>query len=238
MVVMRVMALLYLGASPVYYDFEQEYYLSPVVAPDWMLEKFPKTFFLTGEKDPLVDDTVIFAGRLRKVKEARRNAIIRQRAERQKEKEMSQVNVEEGYSTDRETVPKRIDTKKFKVGVRIKDNEEELDFKEMKNTENLNGHSVKDKPNSSTNIVEEEEGEDLDQQWVRVKILEGISHAFFNMYTFLPEARQAVELTSDWFKELISNDAEEREFEIGSVAEEDVVKRRLNELANVHLGDK
>jgi hypothetical protein len=35
-----------------------------------LLGLFPKTYFLTGERDPLVDDTVIFAGRLRKVKEA------------------------------------------------------------------------------------------------------------------------------------------------------------------------
>ena len=127
---MRAMALLYLGTSPVQYDFEQEHYLSPVVAPDWMLEKFPKTFFLTGEKDPLVDDTVIFAGRLRKVKEARRKTIIKLREERNREGKMAQVHVETGYTADRDALPKENKSKKFKVGVRIKDNEEELDFRE------------------------------------------------------------------------------------------------------------
>jgi acetyl esterase/lipase len=66
---MRAMIILYIGPHnrP---DFSQDYLLSPVLAPDALLARFPKTYFLTGERDPLVDDTVIFAARLRKVKEA------------------------------------------------------------------------------------------------------------------------------------------------------------------------
>lgn len=66
---MRAMIILYIGPHnrP---DFSADYLLSPVLAPDALLEHFPKTWFLTGERDPLVDDTVIFAGRLTKVKEA------------------------------------------------------------------------------------------------------------------------------------------------------------------------
>lgn len=66
---MRAMIILYIGAHnrP---DFSQDYLLSPVLAPDALLADFPKTYFLTGERDPLVDDTVIFAGRLRRAKEA------------------------------------------------------------------------------------------------------------------------------------------------------------------------
>lgn len=66
---MRAMILLYIGPhnSP---DFSSDYLLSPVLAPDALLAHFPKTWFLTGERDPLVDDTVVFAGRLTKVKEA------------------------------------------------------------------------------------------------------------------------------------------------------------------------
>ncbi|KFX99893.1 hypothetical protein V490_01590 [Pseudogymnoascus sp. VKM F-3557] len=64
---MRSMILLYIGPNnrP---SFADDYYLSPVLAPFSLLEKFPKTYFLTGERDPLVDDTIIFAGRLRKAK--------------------------------------------------------------------------------------------------------------------------------------------------------------------------
>ncbi|PKS11765.1 hypothetical protein jhhlp_001058 [Lomentospora prolificans] len=66
---MRAMIILYIGPHnrP---DFSSDYLLSPVLAPDALVAHFPKTWFLTGERDPLVDDTVIFAGRLTKVKEA------------------------------------------------------------------------------------------------------------------------------------------------------------------------
>ena len=66
---MRAMIILYIGPHnrP---DFTQDYLLSPVLAPEDLLARFPKTYFLTGERDPLVDDTVIFAGRLRRAKEA------------------------------------------------------------------------------------------------------------------------------------------------------------------------
>lgn len=67
---MRAMIILYIGPHnrP---DFSQDYLLSPVLAPDSLLALFPKTYFLTGERDPLVDDTVIFAGRLRRAKAAK-----------------------------------------------------------------------------------------------------------------------------------------------------------------------
>lgn len=64
---MRAMIILYVGPHnrP---DFKTDFLLSPILAPDAILANFPKTYFLTGERDPLVDDTVIFAGRLRQAK--------------------------------------------------------------------------------------------------------------------------------------------------------------------------
>ena len=62
--VMRAMALMYLGSSPLPIDFSTDHYLSPIVASDELLSQFPRTFFVCGEKDPLIDDTVIFASRL------------------------------------------------------------------------------------------------------------------------------------------------------------------------------
>ncbi|KAL8827778.1 MAG: hypothetical protein Q9170_006873, partial [Blastenia crenularia] len=64
---MRAMIILYVGphSRP---DFSTDYLLSPLLAPEALLAKFPKACFLTGERDPLVDDTVIFAGRLRQAK--------------------------------------------------------------------------------------------------------------------------------------------------------------------------
>ena len=69
---MRAMIILYIGPHnrP---DFSTEYFLSPVLAPEAILAKFPKTYFMTGERDPLVDDTVIFSGRIRAAKEMAAN---------------------------------------------------------------------------------------------------------------------------------------------------------------------
>ncbi|PLB47781.1 putative lipase [Aspergillus steynii IBT 23096] len=65
--IMRALIILYIGPHnrP---DFSTDFLLSPVLAPDALLSRFPKTYIITGERDPLVDDTVIFAGRLRQAK--------------------------------------------------------------------------------------------------------------------------------------------------------------------------
>ncbi|KAI5282105.1 hypothetical protein KEM52_003777, partial [Ascosphaera acerosa] len=70
---MRAMIILYIGPyhRP---DFASDYLLSPILAPDVLLARFPRTYILTGERDPLVDDTVIFAGRIR---QARARAVKR-----------------------------------------------------------------------------------------------------------------------------------------------------------------
>ena len=64
---LRAMIILYIGPynKP---DFSTDFLLSPLLAPEALLARFPKVYMLTGERDPLVDDTVIFAGRLRQAK--------------------------------------------------------------------------------------------------------------------------------------------------------------------------
>ncbi|GAA5808805.1 hypothetical protein MFLAVUS_002202 [Mucor flavus] len=122
---LRAMAILYLGphASP---DFESDYLLSPVYAPEDLLAQFPQTYMMCGEKDPLVDDTVIFAGRIRQAKRKYRQ-----------------------------------------------DNPLDENF-----------------PSGDG---------------VRVKFLEGMSHAFLQMMPFLPEAHQAAKTIGDWIIELSEN---------------------------------
>lgn len=73
---MRSMAILYLGDSPYPPNFQQDYYLSPIVAPDALLARFPPTVLICGEKDPLVDDTIFVAARLRDVKSKMRAEYI------------------------------------------------------------------------------------------------------------------------------------------------------------------
>ncbi|KAK7005743.1 Alpha/Beta hydrolase protein [Favolaschia claudopus] len=68
---MRAMAILYIGPhrNP---DFATDYHISPILAPPHILAQFPPILMQCGEKDPLVDDTVIFAGRVREAKRARK----------------------------------------------------------------------------------------------------------------------------------------------------------------------
>nr|GAT43008.1 predicted protein [Mycena chlorophos] len=68
---MRAMAILYIGPhrNP---DFATDYHLSPILAPSRLLAQFPPILMQCGEKDPLVDDTLIFAGRVREAKRARK----------------------------------------------------------------------------------------------------------------------------------------------------------------------
>lgn len=84
---MRAMIILYIGPHhrP---DFNTDFYLSPVLAPDALLARFPKTYIITGERDPLSDDTLIFAGRLRQAKQHH----FRERQELGLEKSQRQFN--------------------------------------------------------------------------------------------------------------------------------------------------
>lgn len=68
---MRAMAILYIGPhrNP---EFDTDYHLSPILAPAHLLAQFPPLLMQCGEKDPFVDDTVIFAGRVREAKRARK----------------------------------------------------------------------------------------------------------------------------------------------------------------------
>lgn len=70
------MAILYIGPkeNP---DFETDYYISPILAPEKLLAQFPRVFLISGEKDPFVDDTVILAGKIRQAKRVRREEVRR-----------------------------------------------------------------------------------------------------------------------------------------------------------------
>ncbi|TCD71587.1 hypothetical protein EIP91_007334 [Steccherinum ochraceum] len=71
---MRAMAILYIGPhrNP---DFAHDYHLSPLLAPFHLLAQFPPLLMSCGEKDPFVDDTVIFAGRVREAKRSRKREL-------------------------------------------------------------------------------------------------------------------------------------------------------------------
>ncbi|GAA5911378.1 hypothetical protein JCM8208_005235, partial [Rhodotorula glutinis] len=72
---LRAMALLYIGPrnAP---DLHSDFHISPIFTPPHMLARFPPVYMSCGERDPLVDDTVIFAGKLREAKEARKLELV------------------------------------------------------------------------------------------------------------------------------------------------------------------
>ncbi|GAA5910470.1 hypothetical protein JCM6882_007363 [Rhodosporidiobolus microsporus] len=71
----RAMALLYIGPrnAP---DLHSDYHISPIFTPPNLLAQFPPVYISCGERDPFVDDTVIFAGKLREAKEARKMELL------------------------------------------------------------------------------------------------------------------------------------------------------------------
>lgn len=75
---MRAMAILYIGGrrQP---NFDEDYLLSPITAPDNLLAELPPVLFICGEKDPICDDTVVMAGRIREAKLAKQLDIKRRR---------------------------------------------------------------------------------------------------------------------------------------------------------------
>ncbi|KNE55423.1 hypothetical protein AMAG_17778 [Allomyces macrogynus ATCC 38327] len=80
---MRALALLYAGPSPVPFDLQSDYHLSPILTPEALL-------------DPLVDDTIIFAGRLR---DAKQRAWRRDSGKpRPRDQDVAEVTILEGVS--------------------------------------------------------------------------------------------------------------------------------------------
>ncbi|GAA6039496.1 hypothetical protein JCM8097_009581 [Rhodosporidiobolus ruineniae] len=67
----RAMALCYIGPRNCP-DLHSDYYISPIFTPPHLLAQFPPVYISCGERDPFVDDTIIFSGKLREAKEARK----------------------------------------------------------------------------------------------------------------------------------------------------------------------
>ncbi|KAJ3271564.1 hypothetical protein HDV01_006526 [Terramyces sp. JEL0728] len=75
---------------------------------------------------------------------------------------------------------------------------------------------------------------------VKVKVLPGMSHAIFQMTSFLPEAKQAVRLTTDWITGMFNEIPSEENPEITSmiisemneICEKSVFLRRRNSMAS------
>ncbi|KAG0345037.1 hypothetical protein BG004_004015 [Podila humilis] len=66
---MRALMVMYIGGDPTL-DHKTDYLVSPIHTPDSILAQYPRTYIITGEKDPLVDDSIIFMAKMRRAKRA------------------------------------------------------------------------------------------------------------------------------------------------------------------------
>ncbi|KAG0041755.1 hypothetical protein BGZ83_001356 [Gryganskiella cystojenkinii] len=66
---MRGLMVMYIGGDTTL-DHKSDYLVSPIHTPDHILAQYPRTYIITGEKDPLVDDSIIFMAKLRQAKRA------------------------------------------------------------------------------------------------------------------------------------------------------------------------
>ncbi|KAF9179788.1 hypothetical protein BGZ51_006584 [Haplosporangium sp. Z 767] len=66
---LRALMVMYIGGDPAL-DHKSDYLVSPIYTPDHILAQYPRTYIIAGEKDPLVDDSIIFMAKLRKAKRA------------------------------------------------------------------------------------------------------------------------------------------------------------------------
>ncbi|KAF9398993.1 hypothetical protein BGX21_006950 [Mortierella sp. AD011] len=66
---LRALMVMYIGGDTTI-DHKSDYLLSPIHTPNHILAQYPRTYILSGEKDPLVDDSIIFMAKLRRAKRA------------------------------------------------------------------------------------------------------------------------------------------------------------------------
>ncbi|KAJ2386354.1 hypothetical protein H4S02_003899, partial [Coemansia sp. RSA 2611] len=171
---MRAMVIMYVGpnARP---DFRSDYYLSPVVAPPSLLARFPPTYFLCGEKDPMVDDTVLFAARIRRAKrhdDAGDDAIGEQRGSALYRRRHSQPRLR--------TAPTQ-----FFVGSANASEDEDAKPQRLPQSLRMTQFKASDDP------------------LIKVKLVAGMSHGFLQMYSLLPEARRVTDMVGEWLLELL-----------------------------------
>ncbi|ORX99921.1 alpha/beta-hydrolase [Basidiobolus meristosporus CBS 931.73] len=202
---MRAMAILYVGPNQTP-DFQHDYLLSPVVAPDELLAQFPKVYLLCGEKDPLVDDTVIFAGRIR---EAKRK--VWREAKRQRDIDDARDSSMSGFSfrpdrrsnTDLQSFSSKFAMSPATTSNLSTDSASTTDPTKftpeyLRNSSNPTLRKI----SSFVNTDFLNDREFVEEKMVEVKILQGISHAFLQMLPIFPEAKGVISGLSEWTKEI------------------------------------
>lgn len=205
----RAMALLYLGSHSTH-DPSTDYYLSPVLTPDEVLMEFPRVWLMCGEVDPFIDDTVIFAGRVREA--------IRQKME-------AGDDDTDASGDNRSSIGNSSPPFKPTLGQNLPAEMTDLEAiltEKVPEKQSILGTIYKQtfgtlfrSGNKSPVLSSPEEADDeyefddpygdVDKDpfnYVTVKIYAGLSHAYLQMLLMLPESKHAIKLSGDWLCEI------------------------------------
>ncbi|KAJ2673827.1 hypothetical protein GGI25_004574 [Coemansia spiralis] len=201
---MRAMIIMYIGPNqrP---DFRTDYYLSPIVAPDHLLERFPPVYFMCGEKDPMVDDTVLFAARISRAKtQQQQEQKVSGQADKEKENSSSGLSHLLGKKPEyheykgsrlysrRHSQPKPTS---FYIGSTDVSDDEDYHSSKHPLPKSLRMSNIKPSRFATTN--------NSSGPVIKVKLVAGMSHGFMQMYSLLPESKQVADTLGDWLTELL-----------------------------------
>ncbi|KAJ2062474.1 hypothetical protein GGI17_002366 [Coemansia sp. S146] len=204
---MRAMVIMYIGPNgrP---NFRTDYYLSPIVAPDHLLERFPPVYFMCGEKDPMVDDTVIFAARIRNAKQKTRSNVDEPASGCEllpgKVHEYRDYRSSKLYSRRHSQPPASVGgahgSTQFYIGsTDVSDNDEDQTTSSgMPLPASLRMSQF---PATARATVQA-----ASRPVIKVKLLAGMSHGFMQMYSLLPESKSVANTLGDWLGELLFGD--------------------------------
>ncbi|KAJ1547368.1 hypothetical protein HK405_006031 [Cladochytrium tenue] len=200
--VLRAMALMYLSSSPIPIDFSSDWLLSPQAAPLELLAKFPRTFLVCGEKDPFIDDTVVFAGRLREARRMAQAAAARERARERTRAAAAAAAASMAGDAHRFQPASQDDDDDYDDGDMVVDEDDYYERAAAARTVSVSMAHL-DEIESDGDGSGSGGGNGGWGDAVRVRVLEGMSHAFLQMFALLPEARPISRLLADWAAELV-----------------------------------
>lgn len=200
---MRAIVIMYVGphARP---DFRTNYYLSPAVAPDHLLAKFPPVYFMCGEKDPLVDDTLLFAARIRKAK---------QKLCKQQGPATTEAAPTSKLYGRRHSQPRAANSStQFYIGsTDASDNDDDGGDSSLGHGQHLLPASLR-MSMFAKNTQQQPQQQHRQQPIIKIKLVKGMSHGFMQMYPLLPEAKRVADTIGDWILELMDGDDRITEF--------------------------
>ncbi|KAJ3398730.1 hypothetical protein CcCBS67573_g07769 [Chytriomyces confervae] len=211
---LRAISMLLLGTSPVPIRFDTDYLMAPIVAPDELLARFPKIHFICGEKDPFVDDMIIFGEKVRSAKLKALREWERMRETRAHASPAGSRNNSTNMHDDSDMLT--MDKKKISstrvLGLLSPKHDQHFGPQRVASGNRrraesqsgigsfLNHHELND-DEFAHHIYHHDPNE-----MVQMKILEGCSHGFLMMLNIFPEALPAINLCADWLVEMLEDE--------------------------------